>query len=241
MTVECAPIARRGFLAGLAALMPVAVASAATPPVPAASPPPPENRRLPWLGEQLAALDLQLTAAVARKASARERALQRWPSPPAGIVWDKSRDIPDWCIARRESDIDGCDLFRDAERLPPRYVADAASLRDYVNNADRRTRAFKDARRALPLAEDYEAAREAVIASAGYGDARDDVRRLAYRIERVCDLIHRCPHRTIEGLAIKARAVLLITSRDAIDNHTAFRHKVLHGTTLARGIIGLAC
>lgn len=65
------------------------------------------------------------------------------------------------------------------------------------------------------------------------------VRQIERRIVRAADLIHKSPHATLAGLAIKARALVLITSADGIDGDTAFRHKLKNAGMLAAGILSL--
>lgn len=226
-------------LFALFAAAPTAKAVATRSPVTVTPPQQVENARLIHLGDRLAAIETALSAATARREEARAVALANWPAPPSGIVWDYQREVPHWCGVDMERDLDDRTIYANGQDRPARKVAEPYQLEVFVVGADGRTREAKAAKQALTLAREYEAARESVLASSGYAEARNAVQSLELELDGLASAIHKEQHSGAAGLAIKARAVLAVITLPNIDPDTAFRHKLLHAETLARGIVDL--
>jgi hypothetical protein len=241
-----APLPRRGFLRGLLALAPAAaIATAAAAPAASATLQR-ENWKLLRLGEQLEAIDLAFTAAMARKAETRAAANGQWPLPPAEITFAPGEREPSWCAVQLERDIDDKPFYFFGTRNTARKVADAFQLQTYVDQAPRKgankeaRAAAKEARRLLGAARDYEAARKAVIESTGYGEAKEKLRATADRIDRVAELIYKCEARTYIGLAIKARALVIAFKAGGVDCYISTRAGGLYAGQLADSVLALA-
>jgi hypothetical protein len=232
--VTAAQIARRGLLRAFATLAPAVALTTATASVPVlAAPQPRENRRLLWLGEKLDASLDELGRAVNQRESARIAALRVWPEPPAEIAFlpQLGGHPPYWCATQPERDIDDRDVlyYGSDGKARQRAIADPYQLETFLTlrcprgSADFKNR--KPARKMLAIAREYEAARERVIEQSGYGAARHALWNASRRTERLAALVFKKRSHTIEGVKIKASALIaaiLCGNYDGLDGHGAY-------------------
>ena len=242
-----AQIGRRGLLRGLLALAPFAAATGAIASGPALAfsapeaalvPPVQSERRLVRLGRQLDQANTAFGEAMVCLARCHELALQDWPEPAKEIVIGRRSWMLEWCRTEIERDIDGNTVHLDGE--PARQIACAYDLEDHLRFADGRTRDARAAKRMLPLAKEYEATKEQAVRRSGYDAAKSETRSLARRIERIATLIYKCECRTLEGVAIKARALLASVGTSAVDECSAHYYQIKYSTELAKQITRLA-
>ena len=219
---------RRGMLAGLGAVAAlaggaaanvVAIAAARPAAVPAALASPPaavsEDPALIAMGREFDRLAAAYDAADAAYRAARAEAERLAPDVPADLQ-DRG-DLPPelrqcWRYAR---DVEGQELpwpesIEGGERKvsrPPRVLCSEHLRGRSMPFHGPRTKAGKEVRRRLALAETYEAEVKAAADAAGLADARQEREWAATDLEAVAWQIGRAVPVTIAGVLIQARAL----------------------------------
>lgn len=229
---------RRGFLRGLAALLPLTAVAAQIVPAPAAANPAAECPALLELGAVMEAQETKLIDAVVAREAARARCRAMWPEVPEEIVYRRSQH--DHLDYRREENEDGKTAYTRGDRLPARLLITAYSVQDFLDGADRRLRIVKQTMPLRPIVERYEAAREHAREASGFAEAKSIASGVAYKVDELSELISKCECHTFAGLALKARALqIAVLAGCEVDQHIALRARVLHAEIIARDIISL--
>jgi hypothetical protein len=209
-------LSRRSILGRLAAALPAAAAGGTA--TAFASPPsaaPPENPRLLKLGRMLEAVEKAAAESWDRMAAAQEQFDAICPAvpnelvlndgPPYGSKW---RDY-----AEREMNLD-------YENVSPRRdVISAEHLKHGIASgdleADRRTRSGKYVRDLVCAAEQYEAAVKEARQAVGADEAHAALSNARCKLGRLARAICWTPAHTGDGIAIKARAMLIQAKYDS--------------------------
>ena len=162
------------------------------------------------------------------------------PAVPDELIVPRGESL-DW-VCEEESDVDNKEIYVCKDR-PARRVITADGLRKDIDDGvyDGRTRAGRRRRALLPIAVAYEASRETAAQASGYNAARDQASDAAKLLERVATLILKCPCKTLEGVAIKARAMRAAVGAGDDDWYSvATRTKLLYAERLASDILRIA-
>ena len=196
---------RRGFLRQLAGF--TAAAPAVAMPVIAAAAPVNEDPALLSLTRDLDRAGARARSTVERLAAAEAIYDARKAGVPADLVFD--RWTPECRIleAKTETRYNG-KLTNPTAR--GRFIVDAASLRELVAQADGRTRFGKRVRRMLKVAEPYEADLAALEQRLGLPDLTAEQSNAERDQHLVVERIVKTEARTMAGLALKARALLVM-------------------------------
>lgn len=205
------PLGRRGFLAGLAAMvLPVSTTLAVA--APAASimaPVVDEDPALIVFGQELDRLVSIFRKASEKLATVLERFEELRPALPDELVVSKDDDDRHWlyAYAEREKNAEGGDLWPAGSG--PRMIIDAKKLRSELRRRtwDRRTRRGKRLQRALKLAEKYEAALRKARRTAGIDPAIEEKSRSGDHVVMAMENVRFIPALSLSGIRIKARAI----------------------------------
>lgn len=201
------PASRRGFLRALAAV-PIAGAATAAPLLGAAAaiPVPEENPELLARWQSLEEAERAFVAAIERHKAARERFDELCPPLPDEMVL-KPRDFETLGLrGDPERDVDGKICYPPG-KVRYRIIAGSKQLREAWQLHDGRTRAGREIRRRLKVAEEYEAAVERARERSGIEAAQDDCYCAGIEVEKLAGAIAETEARTLRGILIKARAI----------------------------------
>ena len=176
-----------------------------------------ENPRLLKLGKMLDTIEKSGEDALEKLFKARESFKEFCPALPDELVIGHKDVLRPY--SEREVDMEGRDVW------PPRQIVKASLLKQAVADgelpANRRTKLGKRVHRLIGVVEQFEdsvlAAREMV----GADEAISALSHVQYYLRRVGSAIADTPARTMQGLAIKARAIIVTPIDDNLKNIAA--------------------
>lgn len=219
---------RRRFLtaaAGAPVLAIPAIASAASPV---------ENPEILQLVPELEAAQAAYVAAAARKAAARAAYDAIVPAIPDEMILRRVDDISVF-RATAERDVEGACVYP-LDRQP-RLILSSERLAQEATLRDGRTRDGRHFRRRARAARLYEAAELAAREQTGVEDAIGELISARIALCKVVDRIAPLPVKTMEGVAIKARAIMAFR---AVDNASGVMAGTLYGAQLAADVVRLS-